>query len=77
MPPQWSVRSLVRAARNWLIRYPSEPMISTASYPALRASATDRANADAVSSTPLVDSALGRNGVIGDFFVEALTLNGW
>src|SRR6185436_957382 len=77
VPPQWSVRSLVRAARNWLIRYPSEPMISTPSYHALRASATDRANAVAVSPTPLVDSALGRNGVIGDFFADALTLNGW
>jgi hypothetical protein len=77
VPPQWSVRSLVRAARNWLIRYPSEPMISTPSYPALRASATDRANAVAVSSTPLVDSALGRNGVIGDFFADAAAPNGW
>ena len=52
-------------------------MISTPSYPALRASATERANAVAVSSTPLVESALGRNGVIGDFFADALTLNGW
>src|SRR3954452_16270494 len=77
LPPQWSVRSLVRTARNWLIRYPSEPMISTASYPAFRARATDRANAEAVSSTPRVDSALGRNGVIGDFVADALTLNGW
>ncbi len=31
VPPHSSVRSLVRAARNWLTRYPSEPMISTAS----------------------------------------------
>src|SRR6476469_3832499 len=77
VPPQWSVRSLVRRARNWLTRYPSEPMISTPSYPALRASATECANADAVSSTPLVDRALGRNGVMGDFFADALTLNGW
>src|SRR4029078_8732489 len=77
VPPQWSVRSLVRAARNWLVRYPSAPMTSTPSSPALRASATDRANAVAVSSTPLVDSALGRNGVVGDFFAGATTLDGW
>src|SRR5689334_14449364 len=73
-PPQWSVRSLVRRARNWLTRYPSEPMISTASYPAFRARATERANAVAVSSTPLVDSALGRNGVIGDLLDDGATL---
>jgi hypothetical protein len=52
-------------------------MTSTASYPAFCASATARAKADAVRSTPFVDSALGRNGVIGDFRLEALTLNGW
>ncbi len=52
-------------------------MISIPSYPAFNASATERANADAVSSTPLVDRALGRNGVIGDFFADALTLKGW
>ena len=52
-------------------------MISTPSYPALRASATDRAKSSTVRSTPLVDSALGLNGVIGDFFADAPTLNGW
>ncbi len=30
-PPHSSVRRLVRGATNWLIRYPSEPMISTPS----------------------------------------------
>ena len=45
-------------------------MISTASYPALRASATDFAKSVAVRSTAFVDSARGRNGVIGDFAVR-------
>ena len=31
VPPHSSVRLLVRGARNWLIRYPSRPMISTPS----------------------------------------------
>ena len=52
-------------------------MISTASYPAFFASATDSAKSVAVRSTALVESALGRNGVIGLFLFDALTLNGW
>ena len=52
-------------------------MISTASYPAFFASATASAKSVAVRSTPFVDSALGRNGVIGLFLPDALTLNGW
>lgn len=31
VPPQASVRRLVRGERNWSMRYPSEPMISTPS----------------------------------------------
>lgn len=58
-------------------RYPSEPISSTASYPALTARAAVRAKRVAVASTPFVDSALGRNGVMGDFRFDALTLNGW
>ena len=41
------------------------------------ASQTDRAKSDAVRSTPFVESADGRNGVIGDLRPDALTLNGW
>ncbi len=52
-------------------------MISTASYPAFFASPTDSAKSDAVRSTPRVDSADGRNGVIGDFVRDAETLSGW
>ena len=52
-------------------------MISTASYPAFSASAIARAKSVTVWSTPFVDSALGLNGVIGDFRFDALTLNGW
>ena len=39
--------------------------------------ATASAKSVAVRSTPLVDSALGRNGVIGLLRLDALTLNGW
>ena len=52
-------------------------MISTASYPARTASPAARAKSVAVRSTPRVDRALGRNGVIGDLVRDAETLNGW
>ena len=52
-------------------------MISTASYRAFSASAIARAKSETVRSTPFVDNVLGLNGVIGDFLVDALTLNGW
>ena len=37
-PPHRSVRRLVCGARNWLMRYPSDPITSMPSYPARRAS---------------------------------------
>jgi hypothetical protein len=52
-------------------------MISTASYPAFWARPAACAKWLAVRSTPRVLSADGLNGVIGDFFADALTLNGW
>ena len=51
-------------------------MISTASYPARCASPALCANAVAVLSTPRVDIALGRNGVIGDLASLAPCENG-
>ena len=52
-------------------------MISTASYPAFTASAIVFAKSLTVRSTPDVDRADGLKGVIGDFLVDAPTLNGW
>ena len=52
-------------------------MISTPSYPASRASTAQRTNPSISRATPRADSALGRNGVIGDFTADADTENGW
>ena len=77
VPPHASVRSLVRSARNWLIRYPSEPMISMPSYPARRASRAARTHASMVRSTPRADRPRARNGLMGDLVVDAERAIGW
>ncbi len=59
------------------MKYPSEPMISTPSYPPSRASAAQSTYASICSRTPRSDRARGLNGLIGAFRAEAETLNGW
>src|ERR1700684_1811626 len=77
LPPHPSLRLLVRGAKNWLIIYPSLPMISTPSYPASRASCAQRAKSSIVLCTPLDESRRGRNGLIGALIDDALTESGW
>mmetsp|Transcript_22631 Transcript_22631/g.63009 ORF Transcript_22631/g.63009 Transcript_22631/m.63009 type:complete len:254 (+) Transcript_22631:1290-2051(+) len=77
-PPYSSVRvELVRGLRNWLSRYPSDPMISTPSYPASRASAAVCTNSSMVFLTPRVVNALAAKGEMGDLPDVAETANGW
>src|SRR4051794_7782953 len=76
VPPHASVRRFVRGARNWLIRYPSDPITSIASYPARWANPVVRAKSETVRSTALADRALGLKGLMGAFVAEAETENG-
>ena len=76
LPPQASVRRLVRVTRNWLMKYPSEPMTSTPSYPASRASTPQRTKLRSCRSTPRAESSRGMNGVMGDLTREGATESG-
>ena len=76
LPPQPSVRRFVCAAMNWLMKYPSDPMISTPSYPASRASDAQRTKARICRSIPRSLNARGVNGEIGDFKREGATASG-
>ena len=59
------------------MKYPSDPIISTPSYPPSRASAAHSTYASIWRRTPRSDSARGLNGLIGAFSADAETLNGW
>ena len=75
-PPHLSVRSLVCGQRNWLMRYPSPPMISMASYPACCASSA--AFPYEAMTWRIIRSDMRRclNGWIGDGSVPGATLSG-
>ena len=58
------------------MKYPSEPMISTPSYPASLARRAVFANPAIVRRIPFSEMARGAKGVIGDLMAEAETEKG-
>ena len=71
-----SVLLLVFVTRNWLIKYPSEPITSTPSYPAFLASTAQLTKSSMVSYTPSVVNSLGVNHPMGALMGEELTIHG-
>ena len=75
-PPHSSVLLFVSEAINSLMRYPSDPMTSTPSYPAAIASFADLTKSLMVRLTPLRDNARGLNLLMGDLIADGATANG-
>ena len=59
------------------MKYPSEPITSTPSYPASRASVAQRTKARIWRSTPAALNARGVKGVMGERMREGATSSGW
>ena len=75
-PPQSSSRLLVWVTRNWLMKYPSEPITSTPSYPASRARTAAVTKSAICFSIPASSSSAGANGEIGDLIGDGPTALG-